>query len=116
MTVTTGGLERLEQIIDTSGVALQIELLLPAGVRPRQLSVRTLLAGMLLVATHGRPAHLVRVHQALLALDASDQQRLGITTQWATGPHPLTYRQVERTFKLVTGRWHPVRAALPDPR
>ena len=33
-------------IIDASGVAPRIEALLPAGVRRRQLRVRTLLAGM----------------------------------------------------------------------
>ena len=34
-------LERLELVIDTAGVSRRIELLLPIGVRPRQLSVRT---------------------------------------------------------------------------
>jgi len=71
-------------------VARRIELMLPIGVRPRQLSVRTLLTGMLLAAVHGRPAHLRRVHQALLDLDAPDQHRLAIITQWTTGPHLLT--------------------------
>ena len=52
---TASELERLEQVIDTSGVAPRLELLLPVGVRPRQLRVRTLLAGMLLIAVHGRP-------------------------------------------------------------
>ena len=94
-------LDRLEAIIDSSGVARQVEALLAVGVRPRQLSVRTLLTGMLLVAVHGRPAHLRRVHQALLDLDAPDQHRLAIITQWRTGPHLLTYRQVERTFGLI---------------
>jgi len=94
-------LERIEQIIDASGVARRIELMLPIGVRPRQLSVRTLLTGMLLAAVHGRPAHLRRVHQALLDLDAPDQHRLAIITQWTTGPHLLTYRQLERTFSLI---------------
>jgi hypothetical protein len=94
-------LERIEQIIDTSGMAGQIELLLPTGVRPRQLPVRTLLAGMLLTAVHGRPAHLRRVHRALLDLGGADRQRLAIITQWRTGPHLLTYRQVERTFGLL---------------
>ena len=93
--------ERLQQIIDTSGVAGPIERLLPVGVRPRQLSVRTLLLGMLLIAVQGRPAHLRRVHHALLALAADEQHRLAIITQWKTGPHLLTYRQVERTFALV---------------
>jgi hypothetical protein len=95
-------LERLEQIIDTSGVAPQLELLLPIGVRPRQLTVRTLLTGMLLTAVHGRPAHLRRVHHALLDLHHADRQRLGIITHWKTGPHLLTYRQLERTFGLLT--------------
>lgn len=93
--------ERLEQIIHASGVAERIEVLLPIGVRPRQLTARTLLLGMLLVAVQGRPAHLRRVHQALLALTASDRHRLGIITEWKTGPHLLTYRQTERTFALV---------------
>jgi hypothetical protein len=47
---TPGTLERLEKIIDTSAVAGPIEALLPVGVRPRQLKVRTLLLGMLLIA------------------------------------------------------------------
>ena len=89
---TASELERLEQVIDTSGVAPRLELLLPVGVRPRQLRVRTLLAGMLLIAVHGRPAHLRRVHHALLDLPHPDQQRLGILAHWRTGPHPLTYR------------------------
>jgi hypothetical protein len=97
-------LEQIEQIIDTSGIAEQIELLLPTGVRPRQLPVRTLLAGMLLTAVHGRPAHLRRVHRALLDLGGADRQRLAIITQWRTGPHLLTYRQVERTFALVVSK------------
>jgi hypothetical protein len=99
--VINSELERLELVIDTAGVSRRIELLLPVGVRPRQLKVRTLLAGMLLLAVQGRPAHLAGVHQALLALAAGDRQRLGIIAQWNTGPHQLTYRQVERTFGLL---------------
>ena len=34
-----------EAVIDGSGVAPRIEVMLPIGVRPRQLKVRTLLAG-----------------------------------------------------------------------
>ena len=44
----SGKLERLEEIVDRSGVAPRIEPLLPIGVRARQLLVRTLLLGMLL--------------------------------------------------------------------
>jgi hypothetical protein len=93
----------LEEIIDTSGVAPRVELLLPIGVRRRQLRVRTLLAGMMLSQADQRPAHLTRVRDALTALPEPDQVRLGVLEDWKTGPHLLTYRQTERTFGLVTG-------------
>ena len=91
----------LEGIIDASGVAPRIEALLPIGVRPRQLSVRALLAGMCLTLADGRPAHLTRVHRALTSLPEDDQVRLGIIADWKSGPHQLTYRQTERTFGLA---------------
>jgi hypothetical protein len=97
------GLAVLEQAIDISGVAPRIEAMLPAGARPRQLSVRTLLAGMCLTQADGRPAHLTRVHQALAGLPEHDQRRLGVTANWKDGPHLLTYRQTEYTFGLVAG-------------
>src|ERR1700733_4553208 len=90
-----------EKIIDASRVAARIEATLPAGVRPRQLRVRTLLAGMCLAQADHRPAHLTRVHQALTALGEDDQRRLGGIADWKDGPHQLTYRQTERTFGLV---------------
>ena len=74
-------LQVLEEVIDRSGAAARIEILLPVGVRPRQLLVRTLLLGMLLVLADHRPAHLTRLHQALTALPADDQARLGVITQ-----------------------------------
>ena len=92
---------RLEEIIDESRAAPRIELLLPSGVRPRQLTVRTLLAGMLLTLAGQRPAHLTRIHEALTSLPEPDQARLGVITRWKAGPHQLTYRQAERTFGLV---------------
>ena len=94
-------LAALEEVIDRSRVAPRIEALLPAGVRARQLKVRTLLAGMCLAMADGRPAHLTRVHQALTALPADDQRRLGVIADWKHGPHQLTYRQTERTFGLA---------------
>jgi hypothetical protein len=96
-------LAAFEEIIDASGVAPRIEAVLPIGVRPRQLSVRALLAGMCLTQADGRPAHLTRVHQALTSLPEDDQVRLGIIADWKRGPHQLTYRQTERTFGLVAG-------------
>jgi len=94
-------LAAFEEIIDASGAAPRIEAMLPIGVRARQLSVRTLLAGMCLTQADGRPAHLTRVHQALTALGEDDQRRLGVTADWKHGPHRLTYRQTEYTFGLV---------------
>ena len=95
-------LAALEEIIGTSGIAPRIEVLLPIGVRHRQLRVRTLLAGMMLSQADQRPAHLTRVRDALTALPGPDQVRLGVLEDWKTGPHQLTYRQTERTFGLVT--------------
>jgi hypothetical protein len=94
-------LQILEDIIDRSRIAARIEVLLPIGVRGRQLLVRTLLLGILLVLADHRPAHLTRVHQALTALPEADQARLGVIAGWKTGPHLLTYRQTERTFGLA---------------
>jgi hypothetical protein len=91
----------LADIIGNSGAAERIEALLPAAVRRRQLRVRTLLLGMQLALADDRPAHLTRVHQALTALPESDQVRLGVIEDWKTGPHQLTYRQVEHTFSLA---------------
>jgi hypothetical protein len=93
----------LEEVIDASGVAPRIEAMLPTGVRARQLSARTLLAGMMISLADGRPAHLTRVHQALTGLPGEDQRRLGVLADWKDGPHLLTYRQAEYTFGLVAG-------------
>jgi hypothetical protein len=92
----------IEDIIDASGAAGAIEDLLPHGARGRQLTARTLLTGMMLTVADGRPAHLTRVHAALTSLPETNQARLGITTGWTTGPHQLTYRQVEHPCRLIT--------------
>jgi hypothetical protein len=98
---SSSDLPRLQRIIDASGVSEQIEMLLPIGVRPRQLAVRTLLLGILLTLSDCRPAHLRRVHQALLCLGEADKRRLGVIARWTDGPHLLTYRQVEHTYGLI---------------
>ena len=94
-------LAAFETVIDASGVAPRIEALLPAGARGRQLTARTLLAGMCLAQADHRPAHLTRVHQALTSLPGDEQWRLGVLATWKSGPHRLTYRQTERTAGLV---------------
>jgi hypothetical protein len=80
---------------------------MPAGGRPRQLAVRTLLLGVLLCAVDDRPAQLTRVHQALVSLPAEDRVRLGVVAPWKCGPHTLTYRQIERTFSAVAHTMDP---------
>src|ERR1700722_7185498 len=99
-----------EEIIDASGIGPRIEALLPAGGRPRQLRVRTLLAGMCLTQADGRPAHLTRVHQALTSLPEHEQRRLGVLADWKHGPHLLPYRQGEDTSTLV-----PAALGKPEP-
>ena len=96
-------LAAFEAVIDASGAAPRIEAMLPIGVRARQLKVRTLLAGMCLAQAGHRPAHLTRVHQALISLPGDDLRRLGVLADWEHGPHLLTYRQTEYTFSLVAG-------------
>jgi hypothetical protein len=97
----SAGLAVIEDIIDASGAAEQIEGLLPPAVRTRQLTTRTLLAGMLLALADRRPAHLTEARSALIALPGPDQERLGVTVTWKTGPHQLTYRQTEHTARLI---------------
>jgi hypothetical protein len=94
-------LPALEGILDASGIAPQAEALLPSGARRRQLTVRTLLLGMLLALADGRPAHLTRVHRALTSLPEAEQRRLGVLAGWKDGPHLLTCRQAEYAFSLV---------------
>jgi hypothetical protein len=97
-------LARVEQIIDASGAAGRIELMLPVGVRPRQLKARTLLIGMVLAMLQGRDALLTNLHEALSALTADEQRRLGVIAHWRTGLHTLTYRQLEYTYRLIAKR------------
>jgi hypothetical protein len=92
----------LEGILDASGIAPRTEALLPSGARKRHLTVRNLLLGMMLALADGRPAHLTRVCQALASLPEGEQRRLGVLADWKGREHPLTYRQAEYTFSLVT--------------
>jgi hypothetical protein len=91
----------IEDIIDASGTAPQIQGLLPRAVRRRQLTARTLLTGMLLALADRRPACLTEIRNALIALPGPDQERLGVTADWHGRPHQLTYRQTEHTARLT---------------
>jgi len=95
------GLAAIEAVIDASGVTDAIEALLPAGVRHRQLRVRTLLTGMMLALDDRRPAYLTEARAALTSVPEAHQTRLGVTEDWHGRPHQLTYRQVEHTGRLI---------------
>jgi len=95
---------RLEALLDDEAVAKQIaaiELALPVGVRPRQLRVRSLLLGMLLCQAAHRPAHLSRIHAALVGLGETDRWRLQVLCDWKGRTHLLSYRQVSYTNDLL---------------
>ncbi len=98
-------------MLDASGVAMALEAGLPHGVRARQLSARTLVVGMLVALAEGRPAQLTRVHAALSGLPEADRARLGVVSEWRTGPHTLSYRQVEHTARLLAAS---LAKACPD--
>ena len=113
---SAAALAGLEDIIGRARVAARIEALLPIGVRHRQLPVRTLLLGMLLVLADHRPAHLTRVHDALTSLPGTDQARLGVIAGWKTRPAPAHLppdRAHLRPRRQGTGKRHPRRRPLP---
>ena len=94
---------------------------LPKGARARQLSVRTLLLGMLLACADDRPAHLSRVHGALLGLraeDALDWASSSLTAKRASPAHisPGGVHQLSCLFgarKAQARRGHLVTARRP---
>ena len=107
----------LEGVTGACGIAPRIEDMLPSGVRVRQLAVWTLMPGMMLALADGRPAHLTRVHQALISMPDDEQRRLGVLADWKGRPHRLTCRQAEYTFGLATaalGKDQP--DGLPSPK
>ncbi|MGO9909996.1 MAG: hypothetical protein ACLPQS_02365, partial [Acidimicrobiales bacterium] len=108
--MSSPSLAELEAVVDRSLVAELIEPLMPSGGRPRQLSVRSLFVGMLMALSDERPAHLTRVHRALVGLSEPDRSRLGVVVEWGSGRHLLTYRQVEWTVRLVVAA-----CARPEP-
>lgn len=94
-------LSELEELVDSSGVASILETALPKCGRPRQLPARTLLLGMLLATCDDRPAHLTRVHDALVVLPDIDKRRLSVTVTWRGGDHLVTYRQLEHMTRRL---------------
>ena len=93
-----------EAVLDSPALATEITRIaaaLPVGARARQCPVRTFVLGVLLTCADGRPAHLSRLHEALVSLDEEDRRRLGVTVSWHGAAHQLTYRQVEYLNTLI---------------
>ena len=99
----TSYLALAEQIIDTSGVVPLLDRLMPAGAKPRQLTVRTLLVGYLLTARKKQPLFLTNVAENLRELPIDAQRRLGVLAviPGFAGEHTATYRQCEDTFRRL---------------
>lgn len=83
---------RAIDLIDASGVAPLLEDLLPAGGRPRSLTVRPLLVALLLLAQSGEPTYLNRIPRLLNNLPRHAKLELGIPD---TG---VTRRVTDRMF------------------
>jgi hypothetical protein len=64
---------------------------MPTGGRPRQLSSRTVLLGIMIALDSGRPAHLAAAHRALSSIEASADGKFAAAS----------YRQIEDTFSLM---------------
>jgi len=90
---------RAEELIDASGVADPIEAAIIAGQdrpgRPRELSVRTLLVALVVLAQTGT-MHLIRIPPLLNDLDDATRIRLGVNR--AAG---VSRRQVERLYGQI---------------
>jgi hypothetical protein len=86
-------------VIDASKLVKFLETRIAAqkqvAGRPREISVRTLLVALLLLAESGS-MHLVRVPSMLNCLDTATRKRLGVVR--ADG---ITRRQVERLYNLI---------------
>jgi len=71
------------------------------GGRPRQLSSRTLLLGIMIALHSGRPAHLEAAQRALSSLSLDDQLALNFAVVTDGDCHVATYRQYEDTFSVM---------------
>ncbi len=103
-------IRRAEAVVDRSGLVDELEdLLRPRDPdtgrsigRPRDISVRTFLTGILLAAGHGRNLHLREVHRTLTRnISRTQQDRLGVRHQRRTDPagafrRVLTYHHFSR--------------------
>lgn len=81
----------VEEAVDTSGMVGFLEELLPKSGRPRELSVRTFLVGMLLAPSAGLAPQIEKARWALTELDEGTKRRLGVIRP--DGTH-ITYKML----------------------
>ncbi len=90
--------QEVEKCIDRSGVAPKLEALLSDAGRPRELSVRTFLVGMMLAIQAGLAPHIAKARWVLGELPDSDKARLGVTRD---SGEELTYKQMADMFERI---------------
>lgn len=95
VTYSLAEIRRATAVIDDSGIAGIVEAELPKGGRRRNLQVRALLVGLMLLAHSGQPTYLKRIAGTLNNLPASTRRELGVTTK-------VTTRMVEVLFGHIT--------------
>ncbi len=78
-----------------------LDSLLPSGGRPRELSSRPVLLGLMIAMSTGRPAHLAAGHRALSGLPAGTKLRLKAARFTREGLRTVSYRQFEDTFSVL---------------
>jgi hypothetical protein len=91
----------LESVLDASGVCELLEDTMPTGGRRRQLSVKSVLAGVLYAIDAGRPAQLEAVWRTLCSLPFDEQLDLGVVVAEDGVCHQASYRQIEHTFSVL---------------
>jgi hypothetical protein len=87
--------------LERSGVAEILESWMPQVGRPREVSAKAVLLGMLVAIDEGRVAHLVAGHDALGELESPIRKRLRATRVGASDLRGVTYRQFTNTHKVM---------------
>ena len=93
----------IERAIVSSGVAQLLEAHMPAGGRPRQLPVTTLVLAMAFCIDEGRPAHLVAGWRTLEGLPGATRLRLGAAVTRTGTLSDATYRQFSHAHRTMIG-------------
>lgn len=88
----------VEACVDRSGVVALIEGLLPTGGRPRELTVRTFLVGMMLAVRAGLPPHIEKARWVLNELPHNMKLRLGVIRDT---DEEITYKQMADMFERI---------------